>query len=84
MQILLSICMIRLRCSHSFANISHDDERRHARFNMIFSRDPCSADRHGSGNVGTVQYLLVFDRRSLSDGSLFSQCVVYIFTILCI
>ena len=33
----------------------------------------CSADRHDSGNVRVVQYLLVFDRRSLSDGSLFSQ-----------
>ena len=27
----------------------------------------CSADRHDSGNVRVVQYLLVFDRRSLSD-----------------
>ena len=33
----------------------------------------CSADRHDSGNVRVVQYLLVFDRRSLSDGRLFSQ-----------
>ena len=33
----LSFKNIRLRCSHSFANNSHDDDRRYARFNMVFS-----------------------------------------------
>lgn len=47
------------------------------RFHMVFSRDVSRValiDMALAGNVGAVQYLLVFDRRRLlSDGSLFYQ-----------